>query len=177
VTAMLFNNNIIERSKRFLSDKGFKGGWIDLSDKPADNPTVVVKIGETIRMVERLPAIPLDPSGYNPDIGYNRLRVCCEKKVNLTNLNAIHFKLDKHNAIKPQGAFCFVGFCEEPTYKSISSSFGTDKSLKVSFESIESQRITLDVSNLTGEYHLYITHAINHNPNFSELEISRIWID
>ena len=163
---MIFNHNIVERSRRLIFDEGFQntnvvGGWEDTDTFTSEDN---LAIGETISIQ--------DVSGANP-------RVCSTKAIDVTNIKSINFRLHDIATNVSVLADVYIGLCKVNTFSGIADALNnTNRYKAVHYNDanvfVPETVLTLDVSDYIGEYYIFITF---NGWAGDILQISRIWTE
>lgn len=180
---MIFNHNIVQRSKRLLFDNGYQtpevtGGWNVTvnSHHIGDDET---RIGETLHLYAHGQIVTGQPT-----VG----RIDTVEKIDLTNKNMLHFKVNISGVRTTKDCCDFVyavtSVSEDdawiPSYIRVGSFSGpTD------FEAIRSFShegvLTLDVSTLSEEYYIALVTRFRSGQAdagtyaYMTVDVERIW--
>jgi hypothetical protein len=163
---MIFNNNFVQRSNRIFFEKGFQnsdivGEWVHLAS------------GATIGKTLHFEAFNGYVDGY---YSQTNPRICTGKPIDVTNLNEIRIRIEELTKELPD-AFVGIGICSEKTFNSASSPL---KRKEVRFSdaanTVTNRLISLDVSDMTGEYYFYIEFSISGSQNSASMDIEKLWI-
>ena len=188
---MLFNHNMV-LSRRIFFNGGNKrkyitGGWKTLAQ--TEYQAATAEIGETIYLEGKYVARTTS-SGVART--YNTAIASTEKKIDVTNLSKICFAVTNITTTMPENANssvngeCVVGVADDQGLAYVANKM---HNLTAAYAEItEKGTVTVDVSELTGEYFIYASATGGYymassmqgvqeysiNPNF---EISKIWAE
>lgn len=175
---MIFNHNIVQRSKRLLFDNGYQnpvtGGWrvVVLKDGNGNPVTNVGTIGETIEVHCR---------------GTANNKIVMQNKIDLTNITTLHCKVSVDGTYTKDDTcvfLCGVGssFEDDAELHDFVKAAGVGGSVG---SATESDRIygyttdtvcTLDVSDLSGEYYIAVATRKSKSGNLRiDAAVERIW--